>query len=147
MLWEHDLAHGVPMMLLVTIFHVTCLVLLTHSLSTLENRRKAPKSFSFFFFVSIYVAIVIIFLHGFESVEWAMLYAHLGAASDYRSAILYSLNAFTAYGHESMLLAPQWRLPGAIEAMNGFVIFGPTTAFVFAALTHFRPQVVVRSEE
>lgn len=147
MLWEYDWAYGVPMMLLVTIFHVTCLVFLTYSLNTLELGRNAPKSLAFFLFVSIYIAIVIIFLHGFEAMGWALLYVHLDALPNNRSAILYSLNAFTAYGHESMLLAPQWRLLGAIEAMNGLVIFGLTTAFVFAALTHFRPHGVVRSEK
>lgn len=147
MLWEYDWAFGVPMMLLLTTFHVTCLVLLTYSLNKLENGRKKPKTLAFFLFISIYIAIVIIFLHGFEAAGWAMLYANLGALPDYRSAILYSLNAFTAYGHESMLLAPEWRLLGAIEAMNGLIIFGLTTAFVFAALTRFRPHGVVLSEE
>jgi hypothetical protein len=147
MLWERDWAYGVPMMLLVTIFHVICLVLLTYSLNTIEFQRKTPKFLAFFLFISIYIAVVIIVVHGFEALGWAMLYAHLGALPDYRSAILYSLNAFTAYGHESMLLAPQWRLLGAIEAMNGLVIFGLTTAFVFAALTRFRPHGVVRSDE
>jgi hypothetical protein len=147
MLWEHDWAYGVPMMLLMTIFHVTCLVLLTHSLNILERSRKTPNSLSFFLLVSIYIAIVVIFLHGLEAMGWALLYTHLGAVLDYRSAMLYSLNAFTAYGHESMLLAPQWRLLGAIEAMNGLVIFGLTTAFVFAALSRFRPHGVARSGE
>lgn len=147
MLWEYNWAYGVTMMLLLTIFHVICLVLLTYSLNTLEYRRGKSRSLGFFLVVSIYIAVVIIFLHGFEAMVWAMLYAHLGALPNFPSAILYSLNAFTAYGHESMLLVPQWRLLGAIEAMNGLIIFGLTTAFVFASLTRLRPHGVVRSEE
>ena len=49
--------------------------------------------------------------------------------------MLYSLNAFTAYGHTELVLAPHWRLMGALEALNGVLLFGLTTAFLYG---HFR---------
>jgi hypothetical protein len=49
--------------------------------------------------------------------------------------MLYSLNAFTAYGHTELALAPHWRLMGALEALNGVLLFGLTTAFLYG---HFR---------
>jgi hypothetical protein len=139
MLWEIDWMFGVPMMIVTTIFHVSCLVLLSYSLVVLERRRKGPRSITFFLLVSVYMANIVILLHGLEAIGWALLYVAVDAIPDKRDALLYSLNAFTAYGHESALLEPEWRLLGSLEAMNGLLIFGLTTAFLFAALSQLRP--------
>jgi len=76
-----------------------------------------------------------ILLLGFEATLWAAAYRSLGALPDGRTALLYSLNAFTAYGNSDLVLAPHWRLMGALEALNGVLLFGLTTAFLYG---HFR---------
>jgi hypothetical protein len=48
--------------------------------------------------------------------------------------VLYSLNAITSYGHENLHLEDRWHLMGALEALNGWLLFGLTTAFLFAVL-------------
>ena len=48
--------------------------------------------------------------------------------------MLYSLNAITSYGHASVSLENQWELLGALEALNGWLLFGLTTAFLFAMI-------------
>ena len=48
------------------------------------------------------------------------------------SAMLYSMNAMTRYGHVNLYLAPRWQMMGALEALNGWILFGLTTAFLFA---------------
>jgi hypothetical protein len=63
----------------------------------------------------------------------------LGARADFASAMLYSLSAMTAYGHANVFLAKQWQLMGAIEALNGMLLFGLSTAFLFAVLRDHWP--------
>ena len=65
---------------------------------------------------------------------WAVAYRLVGALPDYRSAILYSLNAITSYGHASLDLEKRWQLMGALEALNGMLLFGLTTAFLFGII-------------
>ena len=48
--------------------------------------------------------------------------------------MLYSLGAMTSYGHENLHLKDQWQLMGALEALNGMLLFGLTTAFLFAMI-------------
>jgi hypothetical protein len=48
--------------------------------------------------------------------------------------MLYSLNAMTTFGHIAFDLANPWRLLGALEALNGILLFGLSTAFMFALL-------------
>jgi hypothetical protein len=46
--------------------------------------------------------------------------------------MLYSLNALTSYGHTEIQLAPHWQMLGSLEALNGWILFGLTTAFLFS---------------
>ncbi len=57
-----------------------------------------------------------------------------------RSAILYSLSAMTTCGHADIFLADHWRLMGALEALNGMMRFGLTTAFLFSVLLRNSPD-------
>ena len=57
----------------------------------------------------------------------------LGAMADWRDATLYSLSAMTTYGHSGNLLA-RWQLMGSLEALNGWIVFGLTTAFLFTVI-------------
>jgi hypothetical protein len=63
-----------------------------------------------------------------------MAYLFLGALPNAHIAVLYSLNAMTAFGHIEAGLAEPWTLMGAFEALNGILLFGLTTAFMFALL-------------
>ncbi len=70
---------------------------------------------------------------------WAGLHVWLGALPDWRDAALYSLNAITSYGHDQLFLKDQWGLLGAIEAVNGLILFSLTTAFLYAAIHEIWP--------
>lgn len=73
-------------------------------------------------------------LHAFEAILWAIAYRHLSALPDNDSAVLYSLSAITSYGHANLVLEPRWQLMGALEALNGWLLFGLTTAFLFGII-------------
>ena len=78
-------------------------------------------------------------LHGLEGVMWAVAYLVLGALPDARSAMLYSLGSMTTYGHANVFLEDCWQLMGALEALNGIILFGLTTAFLFAGVQRIWP--------
>ena len=73
-------------------------------------------------------------LHIGEAGIWAFAYKALGALTDYRTAMLYSLNAITSYGHTNVSLEDYWHLMGALEALNGWLLFGLSTAFLFGVI-------------
>lgn len=53
--------------------------------------------------------------------------------------MLYSLSALTSYGHADVFLKEKWQLMGALEALNGMLLFGLTTAFLFAMIQRVWP--------
>ncbi len=73
-------------------------------------------------------------LHAIEAAMWAASYRLLGSLPDFRSSLIYSLNAMTSYGHTNLSLEDPWQLMGALEALNGWLLFGLTTAFLFAVI-------------
>ena len=80
------------------------------------------------------VAWLVTALHALEGFAWALAYRLLGAVGDMTDAVLYSFSAMTAYGHASVVLERRWQLMGALEALNGLMLFGLTTAFMFAMI-------------
>ena len=55
--------------------------------------------------------------------------------------MLYSISAMTTFGHANLFLQPHWQLMGALEALNGMLLFGLTTAFLFAMIQRVWPLV------
>ena len=53
--------------------------------------------------------------------------------------MLYSLSAMMTYGHANLNLKDHWQLIGALEALNGMLLFGLTTAFLFAMIQRIWP--------
>ena len=72
--------------------------------------------------------------HGIEAVIWGAAYLWLGAIGSMRDAMLYSVDSITTRGSSGLELEPEWRLMGALEAADGMLLFGISTAFVFVAI-------------
>lgn len=130
--WTADWAWGLPLIALTVIIHVLCLGLMNQRadgvLRYMTDRCHSAV-------VSVVVmgttTLLATGLHGLEAGIWAAAFWFLGAMPDAKTAMLYSLNAITSYGHESLTLEKHWQLMGAIEALNGWLLFGLTTAFLF----------------
>jgi hypothetical protein len=139
-MWTADWAWSLPLILLTVVIHVFGLGLINErvvrTLSRSVDRRRLIPLFALVMGVAV---LLITALHGIEGVAWAAAYWFLGAVPDAKSAMLYSLNAMTTYGHESAMLAPHWQMMGALEALNGVLLFGLTTAFLFAMIQEVWP--------
>ncbi len=51
------------------------------------------------------------------------------------------------YGHADAFRAPHWQLMGALEALNGMMLFGLTTAFLFSLLSNHWPARAARGNK
>ena len=136
--WELDWLWGLPLLVATVVFHVSAFLAMERALIFRVHHRGKRFPLAHFIGPIATTALGAAALHAVEAGAWAALYVRLGALSDHGTAMLYSLNAITSYGHENVFLESQWRLLGAIEAMNGLILFGLTTAFLFAAIQVLR---------
>ncbi len=65
---------------------------------------------------------------------WAMLYLALGAIRTLEEAVYFSTSTFTTLGFGDIVLDEEWRLLSSFEAANGLLMFGWSTALIFAAV-------------
>jgi hypothetical protein len=139
-LWSADWAWSLPLIVLTVVIHVLGLGLFNEkvvpSLSTTVARGHATGAFVVVMGATILLAT---FLHAAEGAIWAGAYRFLDALPDFRSAMLYSLSSMTAYGHANLFLKDRWQLMGALEALNGIILFGLTTAFLFSTIQRVWP--------
>jgi hypothetical protein len=133
--WDGNWAWSVPLILITVILHVIGLASVNERVIRakrfLRDRRNFLLGFSLVLGAATLAAII---LHAVEAAIWAVVYLVLGALPDGKSAILYSLSAMTTYGHEHFNLAKHWLLMGALEALNGMILFGLTTAFLYGMI-------------
>jgi hypothetical protein len=80
------------------------------------------------------VALILAALHGLGSTLWASAYRWLGAFPSFTDASLYSLGTMTTFEVPGLMLPTRWRMLGALEAVNGVLLFGISTAFIFAVM-------------
>jgi hypothetical protein len=139
--WNGNWAWALPLIVVTLVVHVVGLAVINlRMVRVLGEFRGGHHFFPMFVFVMSVTALLAILLLAFEATLWALAYRSLGALPDGRTAMLYSLNAFTAYGHTELVLAPHWRLMGALEALNGMLLFGLTTAFLYGHIRKVWPE-------
>ena len=85
------------------------------------------------------VGLLLAVLHGIEAAIWAAAYVWLGALDSLQDAILYSLDSMTTRGASGLMLEPHWQMMGALEAADGMLLFGISTAYIFAVMQVYWP--------
>jgi len=133
--WHADWAWGVPLIVLTVILHVFGLGLIQQRIvplyGSLMRHRHMTGGFAVVMGTTTLMATC---LHAIEAAIWGWAYLLIGALPDAKSAMLYSMGAMTTYGHENLHVEAHWALLGTIEALNGWLLFGLTTAFLFALI-------------
>ena len=138
--WRADWAWSLPLIVLTVVIHVLGLGLINERVAQVWSETVQRRHLTAVFaFVMGGVVLLITLLHATEAITWALAYWLLGALPDTRSAVLYSLGAMTTYGNSGFELKDHWRLMGALEALNGMLLFGLTTAFLFAMIEKLWP--------
>jgi hypothetical protein len=67
---------------------------------------------------------------------WALLYRSIGAFEDFETAVYFSGVTFTSLGYGDVVLSGRMRLLAPLQAANGLMMFGVTTALFIAAVQH-----------
>jgi hypothetical protein len=133
--WGADWAWGLPLIVVNVVFHAWALGLINKDVTSRLSSPAQPRQHAFrSAFVIGGTALSATMLHAVEVLSWAVAYRLLGGLPDNKSATLYSLNAMTSYGHANLYLAPHWQMMGALEALDGWILFGLTTAFLFTVV-------------
>jgi hypothetical protein len=131
---------GLSLIVLTIAIHTTAVVLMAFGLETRvrvrvdthqpDRLRAIPSMIGHIGAVAVILAA----LHGLEGVLWASAYWGLGALDSLTDASVYALATMTTFEIPGLTLPPRFQMLSALEAMNGVLLFGISTAFLFAVI-------------
>ena len=84
--------------------------------------------------VPMLMALGLFALHGLEVSAYALLFHQVGATQTWEQAVYYSTSAYSTAGVGGQTFANSWRVVGGLESLNGMLLIGWSTAFLFQNL-------------
>jgi Ion channel len=72
--------------------------------------------------------------HVLEVVLWAFVFDLCGGVAGFSAAFYCSAGSYTTLGSAGVVLSPHWKLLGPLEAAVGLLMFGVSTALIFAVI-------------
>jgi hypothetical protein len=133
--WRLDWLWGILLIVVTVVFHAYILGQLNRGvISLLKRTHQDGRTHWISEFIIGGSALCATCLHGLEAGVWAIAYCLLGALGDPKGAMLYSISVMTTVGGSNLRLESSWMLMGPLEALNGWILFGLTTAFLFAVV-------------
>jgi hypothetical protein len=121
--------------ILCTIFIHGLAVIATVSFVRRENNRGLTGRI---FWIDLAIVAQAMFFalvaHLAEIALWAVLFVICGEFSGFGTAYYHSAVNYTTLGYGDLIMSPSWRLLGPLEAADGCLMFGVSTAIVFAVV-------------
>ena len=145
--WEESWTWGLSLIVLTIAIHATGVASMG-LLVRVVNVRAKSMSLQLRDALAILIGLIgaagllLALLHGFEAGLWAAAYWWVGALHSWTEAIFYSVDSITTRGAAGLTLEGRWQMMGALEAMDGVLLFGISTAFIFAAIQVFWPTII-----
>jgi Ion channel len=140
------MAHGVDIAILLPLAVGAIAVLCTicvHALAVgatvnfFRHERQLGRAGAGPFIDFVIVVLVISFAfvaHLIEMVLWAALFVACGEFREFGAAFYHSAVNYTTLGYGDVVMTASWRLLGPIEAADGALMFGVSTAMIFTVI-------------
>ncbi len=136
--WTVNWAWGLSLIALTLALHAFGIAVIALTIvrfdGRLRRRTSVPRAIMFTTTLIGTVGLALACLHGIEAGIWGCAYLWLGAVSSLSDAMLYSVDSITTRGASGLTLLAHWRMMGALEAADGMLLFGTSTAFLFAVM-------------
>jgi hypothetical protein len=133
--WRSDWLWSIPLIVVTISFHAYFLGLLNRGVLFLlkgDHHKRVTQMLSVLVVGGSSLGAIV--LHGLEAWMWALAYGQLGELGDRKGAMLFSLSVMTTVGGSDLRLDPGWKLMGTLEALDGWILFGLTAAFLFVII-------------
>ena len=125
---------GLAMIALTVVIHTAGIVGLIAYLKAWGVGIVGHRNYIGVVLVLVLTIVGLFFVHIVESLSWAVMYLWLGEFDSLERALYFSAVTFTTLGYGDITLQERWQLLSSVEAVNGIILFGVSTAFLFAVM-------------
>jgi voltage-gated potassium channel len=130
---------------------LTALTVSIHSLGTIfimrtlsAYRQRARKRLGRVLGSLVLTGLVstLLVLHITEVVVWGIFYYRRNCFPDAETSLYFSMITYTTVGYGDVVLGPEWRTIGGVEALVGILMVGWSTAILLGAVNWgYRQQI------
>jgi hypothetical protein len=126
-----NLAIGLPLMLLCLVVQIAfAFWAVRHYVRRTRQSAHPPLQ-------PLLLAMLVLTLGNFvQIVAWGLLFLLLGEFTGLYDAVYHSGVNFTSLGYGDVVMSAGWKLLGPLEALNGILMLGITSAALMAILQH-----------
>ncbi len=125
---------GASMIAFTVVVHTMGIIGLIACLKFMNAQALGHRNYAGLMRVLVLVILGIFLIHTLEIWSWAFLYLWLEQFVSMERALYFSTVTFTTLGYGDITLDERWQLLSSFEAANGIILFGVSTAFVFAVM-------------
>jgi Ion channel len=128
------LAVGIGTILCTILIHALALIA---SIYVVRHERRAGLAGKHFWVDFAIVTATILFAlaaHVVEMAIWALVFMACGEFSEFSMAFYHSGVNYTTLGYGDVIMSARWKVLGPLEAADGMLLFGVTTAMIFAVI-------------
>jgi hypothetical protein len=111
------------------------IALVVSLMSRVIRTGHSAESFWKILTIMIVITLVMAAAHLMEIALWATAFRASSEIPTFEKAFYFSAQNYTTLGYGDIVLSDRWRLLGPLEAINGLLLFGLSTAAMFAALS------------
>ena len=139
MLGQTSWRWGLSLIALTLAIHATAVVMMAFVTMRIRARLKT-RDVNLWNLVAMLICIIVVtglllaMLHAIECGIWAAAYLWLGALDSPIDALLFSVDSMSTRGSSGLTLQRHWQMMGALEAINGMLLFGVSAAYIFAVM-------------
>ena len=86
------------------------------------------------FTIVVVVMLLAFVAHLIDVALWAGLFVICGEFQEFGIAYYFSATNYTTLGYGDLIMSPSWKLLGPLEAADGALMFGVSTAMLFTVI-------------
>ncbi len=132
-----NLITGSIVLAICMIIQCIAIVVVLKSLNAFEKKSKL-KSLRFINLGLLVGCILMLFVGNLiQTSIWAGVFYYYGEFSAFSEAFFHSMVNFSTLGYGDFVMSEERKLLGAIEAINGVLMFGLSTGFLYTVLNLF----------
>ena len=141
-----DVAVGLPLIVSImtilgtTLIHALAVVVIVHFIRHHHRRGRIGAGFRQDVTVICAVTLLVSLAHLFEITIWALVFFSCGEFAQFAGAFYHSATNYTTLGYGDVVMTSSWRLLGPLEAADGMLMFGVSTAIIVSVI-----QLMVRT--
>jgi voltage-gated potassium channel len=139
-----QLAIGSLMIGMTTVLHAIALDFIIKHVHRLEVFFQGATRYIWKPLASAIVVVTIFTSHVLHIWLWAFLYLALGCEpiNNFSDSLHFATVTYTTLGYGDITLGQSYRMLSGVEAANGFILFGWTTAFIFEIISRIYKREV-----